>query len=45
MKEPKKIHLPWWGLVLICAAVGFLLAEWAGAVMAGALGYFAWRMR
>jgi len=43
--EPRRIHLPWWGLTLICAAVGFALAEWLGAVVAGALGFFAWKLR
>ena len=44
-KEPKRIYLPWWGLTLICAAVGFLLAQCLGAVIAGVLGYFAWKLR
>ena len=45
MKKEKRFYLPWWGLTLICAGVGFLLAEWAGAVMAGVLGFFAWKLR
>jgi hypothetical protein len=45
MKEPKRIYLPWWGLTLMCAVLGFLLAQWLGAVVAGALGFMAWRMR
>ncbi len=44
-REPKRIYLPWWGLTLLCAAVGFLLAAWPGAVIAGALGFFAWKLR
>lgn len=42
---PRRIYLPWWGLTLICAAVGFALAEWLGAVVAGTLGFFAWKLR
>ena len=37
--------VPWWGLTLICAALGFALAEWLGAVVAGTLGFFAWKLR
>ena len=44
-KEPKRIYLPWWGLTLLCAAVGFLLAQWMGAVIAGVLGFLAWKLR
>jgi hypothetical protein len=44
-REPKRIHLPWWGLTLLCAALGFLLAAWPGAIVAGALGFFAWKLR
>ena len=44
-REPKRIYLPWWGLTLMCAAVGFLLAQWAGAVVAGVLGFAAWKLR
>ncbi|MEJ2540190.1 MAG: hypothetical protein P8188_09495 [Gemmatimonadota bacterium] len=44
-REPKRIYLPWWGLTLLCAAVGFLLAAWPGAVVAGILGLFAWKLR
>lgn len=43
--KPRRIHLPWWGLTLICAALGFALAEWLGAVVAGALGFLAWKLR
>jgi len=40
-----RIMLPWWGLSGLCAIVGFFLAQWAGAVIAGGLGYLAWRLR
>ena len=43
--QPRRIYLPWWGLTLICAALGFALAEWLGAVVAGTLGFFAWKLR
>lgn len=43
--EPRRIYLPWWGLTLICAAVGFALADWLGGVVAGVLGFFAWKLR
>lgn len=45
MKQPKKIYLPWWGMTLICAGVGFALAGRLGAVIAGTLGFFAWKLR
>jgi len=41
----RKIQVPWWGLTLLCAGVGFLLGQWIGAVIAGTLGFFAWRLR
>jgi cytochrome c oxidase subunit IV len=44
-KRPKRIYLPWWGLTSICAALGFLVAEWFGAVFAGVLGFLAWKLR
>lgn len=44
-KRPKRIYLPWWGLTAICAALGFLVAEWFGAVFAGVLGFLAWKLR
>jgi hypothetical protein len=44
-KRPKRIYLPWWALTLICAAIGFLVADWFGAVFAGVLGFFAWKLR
>lgn len=44
-KTPQRIYLPWWGLTLLCAAVGFLLAQWMGAVVAGVLGFLAWKLR
>ncbi|HKK92437.1 MAG TPA: hypothetical protein VJ925_03345 [Longimicrobiales bacterium] len=40
-----RIMVPWWGLTGLCAIAGFLMAEWAGAVIAGGLGYLAWRLR
>lgn len=44
-KRARRIYLPWWGLTLICAGVGFLVAEWFGAVFAGVLGFLAWKLR
>ena len=40
-----RIMVPWWGLTGLCAIAGFVLAQWAGAVIAGGLGYLAWRLR
>lgn len=44
-KGPRRIHLPWWALTALGAGVGFLMAEYAGAVMGGVLGFFAWKLR
>jgi hypothetical protein len=45
MSPPRKIYLPWWALTAMGAGIGFLMAEWAGMVMGGALGFFAWKLR
>lgn len=42
---PKRIAVPWWALTGVCALLGFALAEWLGAVVAGTLGFFAWKLR
>lgn len=45
MSGPRKIYLPWWALTAMGALIGFLMAEWAGLVMGGVLGFFAWKLR
>lgn len=42
---PKRFQVPWWALTGICALLGFAVAEWLGAVVAGTLGFFAWKLR
>lgn len=42
---PKRIPMPWWAVTLLGAGVGFLTAEWIGAVFGGLLGFFAWKLR
>jgi hypothetical protein len=44
-RRPKKIQVPWWGLTLLCAGVGFLVAQWPGGVIGGVLGFLAWKLR
>ena len=41
----RRIAVPWWGLTLLGAGVGLLMASWPGAVLGGALGFFAWKLR
>ncbi|MEQ9569045.1 MAG: hypothetical protein RLN75_02555 [Longimicrobiales bacterium] len=42
---PRRIPVPWWGLTLAGAGVGFVVAGWPGAVFGGLLGFFAWKLR
>lgn len=40
-----RIMVPWWGLTLAGAGVGYLMAGGPGAIMGGVLGFFAWKLR
>lgn len=42
---PRRIPVPWWALTLAGGGVGFLVAEWPGAVFGALLGFFAWKLR
>jgi hypothetical protein len=45
VKERRRIYLPWWGLTLLGGGIGFVMADYPGAILGGVLGFFAWKLR